>query len=250
MSLSNLSKHDAITLLELIHASLSCVTEDEFRKLTLSLKALIPYDHAACLMGKSEKASPAMTYELINITFPSEWLEQYVINEYHRIDPIVKENFANFNIQYWADTYKIYGPPKEFVMAAEDFGLKKGYSHGVRNYKGTEGSLFSFSGRYIDNNPRTELILKHIIPNFHNALSRITGRNIKNSVQLLSPREREVLRWISCGKNSWDVSEILGISERTIKFHMQNIMQKLNSINRSHAVATAIEQGLIDADLD
>lgn len=241
-----LSKTDAICLLELIYKNLSCSTEEEFRELIIGLQALIPYDHAACLMGKSEKASPAKTYDLINVTFPSEWLEQYVIKGYHQIDPIVKENFASFNIQYWADTYKIYGPPKDFVMAAEDFGLKKGYSHGVKNYNGTKGSLFSLSGKYIEHNPRTELILKYIIPHFHNVLSRITGRNIKKSVPPLSSRETEVLKWIKSGKSSWEVSAILSISERTVKFHIQNIMQKLNAVNRLHAVATAIEQGLID----
>lgn len=63
----------------------------------------------------------------------------------------------------------------------------------------------------------------------------------------LSEREKEVLRWISRGKSTWDISEVLGITERTVKFHVCNILEKLDCINRAHAVAIAMEQGLIDA---
>ena len=63
---------------------------------------------------------------------------------------------------------------------------------------------------------------------------------------ILSPREIEVLQWLKVGKSSWDISEILHISERTVNFHIRNIMQKLDAVNRTQAVAVAIEKGLID----
>lgn len=56
-----------------------------------------------------------------------------------------------------------------------------------------------------------------------------------------------MLKWLKQGKSTWDVSVILGISERTIKFHVSNIMvQKLDASTRTHAVAIAIEQGPVD----
>lgn len=39
---------------------------------------------------------------------------------------------------------------------------------------------------------------------------------------------------------------LLKISERTVKFHISNIMQKLDASGRTHAVGIAIEQGLVD----
>jgi len=63
---------------------------------------------------------------------------------------------------------------------------------------------------------------------------------------ILSPREIEVLQWLKVGKSSWDISEILHISERTVNFHIRNIMQKLDAVNRTQAVAVAIETGLLD----
>ncbi len=77
--------------------------------------------------------------------------------------------------------------------------------------------------------------------------------NIKEALQTrdlnnrhLSPREKEVLNWIRKGKTSWDISKILCISERTVNFHIKNTMQKLDAVSRIHAVAKAIEKGMID----
>ncbi len=64
----------------------------------------------------------------------------------------------------------------------------------------------------------------------------------------LSKREKEVLTWSKRGKSSWEISAILNISERTVNFHVNNIMQKLNAVSRTQAVAVAIERGLIKTD--
>lgn len=61
----------------------------------------------------------------------------------------------------------------------------------------------------------------------------------------LSKREIEVLNWLKKGKSSWDIATILNISERTVNFHVRNIMQKLNAVSRAQAVAVAIENNLI-----
>ncbi len=55
----------------------------------------------------------------------------------------------------------------------------------------------------------------------------------------LSPREREVLKWVKRGKTSWDISVILRISERTVNYHVSNIMRKLDVTNRQQAVSEA-----------
>ena len=62
---------------------------------------------------------------------------------------------------------------------------------------------------------------------------------------LLTGKEREILRWLKKGKSTWDVSQILKISERTVNYHIYNIIQKLDAMNRTHAVAIALEKGLI-----
>ncbi|MBI5664678.1 MAG: helix-turn-helix transcriptional regulator [Nitrospirae bacterium] len=69
-----------------------------------------------------------------------------------------------------------------------------------------------------------------------------------DSTPNLSKREIEVLTWSKRGKSSWEISAILNISERTVNFHVNNVMQKLNTVSRTQAVAVAIERGLINTD--
>ncbi len=64
------------------------------------------------------------------------------------------------------------------------------------------------------------------------------------SWQSLSVREREVLMWLRCGKTSWAISVILRISERTVNFHVSNIMRKLGVINRMQAVSETFTHDL------
>jgi DNA-binding CsgD family transcriptional regulator len=68
----------------------------------------------------------------------------------------------------------------------------------------------------------------------------------ENSRSTLSQRELEVLGRIKDGMRTTDISETLSISERTVKFHIKNIKQKLNAVSRAHAVAIALERKLID----
>jgi DNA-binding CsgD family transcriptional regulator len=61
----------------------------------------------------------------------------------------------------------------------------------------------------------------------------------------LSPREREVLSWAQQGKTYWEIGSILGISERTVKFHVARIKTKLDVVSTAHAIAKAMRAGLI-----
>ena len=96
--LDNLSHQDALCLLELIHASLSCTTEEGFRKLMAGVKNLISFDYAACLMGQKTNKGVVVRYDAINISYPAEWSYQYVAKNYHLIDPVFKENFSTFSL--------------------------------------------------------------------------------------------------------------------------------------------------------
>lgn len=55
----------------------------------------------------------------------------------------------------------------------------------------------------------------------------------------LTAREAEVLLWLAAGKPNRDISEILGISPRTVNKHLEQIFVKLGVENRATAVAMA-----------
>ncbi|MEA3072112.1 MAG: hypothetical protein QOD29_3558 [Alphaproteobacteria bacterium] len=61
----------------------------------------------------------------------------------------------------------------------------------------------------------------------------------------LTEREKVVLTWVGRGKTSSEIALILDLSERTVNFHCEQAMKRLDVMNRTQAVATAISQQLI-----
>ena len=97
------------------------------------------------------------------------------------------------------------------------------------------------------NDMRTAVILEVVVPHLHFVFNNIFNKmqSKSNSISVtLTIREKEVLNWLKQGKSSWDMSIILDISERTVNYHVYNIMQKLGAINRPQAVAIATHLGL------
>lgn len=78
-------------------------------------------------------------------------------------------------------------------------------------------------------------------------LDRNKAMSIGDSVDgQVSSRERECLQWAAQGKTSWEISQILGVAESTIIYHLRNATRKLNAANRLHAVAKALQASIID----
>ena len=57
----------------------------------------------------------------------------------------------------------------------------------------------------------------------------------------LTPRVAEVLLWVAQGKTNSDIASILGVSESTVKKHVQEIFEKLGVETRSAAALRALE---------
>jgi len=64
--------------------------------------------------------------------------------------------------------------------------------------------------------------------------------------QSLTPRQVEVLRLISQGITYKEVGAALYISERTVKYHMGQILKRLQLKSRAQAIAHAMQEGLIE----
>ena len=76
--------------------------------------------------------------------------------------------------------------------------------------------------------------------------SRVAGRVInRDHRDRLSNRERDVMRLVAAGDSNKQIAARLGITERTVKFHVTSILTKLGAENRAQAVAIAAEKHLI-----
>lgn len=56
----------------------------------------------------------------------------------------------------------------------------------------------------------------------------------------ITKREAEVLYWVSYGKTSWEISQILSVSPRTVNKHLEQIFKKLGVDNRTSAAAISL----------
>jgi len=62
---------------------------------------------------------------------------------------------------------------------------------------------------------------------------------------ILSPKEKKILFLTSEGYTSHEIADMIFVSVNTVNFHIKNILKKLNSKNKTQAVAVAIILGLI-----
>ncbi|EWM16697.1 LuxR family transcriptional regulator [Kutzneria sp. 744] len=69
----------------------------------------------------------------------------------------------------------------------------------------------------------------------------------RDTVDLLTPRERSVLSLVALGRTNREVGEELYISEKTVSVHLSRIMAKLGASRRAEAVATAYDRGLLES---
>jgi DNA-binding CsgD family transcriptional regulator len=97
---------------------------------------------------------------------------------------------------------------------------------------------FEFADAYLSNT-------REVIRQIHRMTkNRVAGGCTPND-KALTKREMECLHWAVDGKTNWEISLILGVSKRTIIFHMQNVVVKLAAVNRQHAIAQAVSKGLV-----
>jgi DNA-binding NarL/FixJ family response regulator len=80
-------------------------------------------------------------------------------------------------------------------------------------------------------------------------LRRVRGEFTPSTTPALTPRERMVLEQLARGLGNKQIAAALGISERTVKFHVSSVFTKLEATNRTEAVTRAVQAGLISLSL-
>jgi DNA-binding CsgD family transcriptional regulator len=72
------------------------------------------------------------------------------------------------------------------------------------------------------------------------------GPSVEEEMSLLTPREVEVLAAIGNGLSNKAVARQLGISQHTVKFHVEALLRKLGAASRAEAVHKGLRQRLIE----
>lgn len=182
--------------------------------------------------------------------YPDEWLDRYFDHGYYAFDPVVAYCSQHIVPIQWHDLPVTLSADNERLMnEATEFGLRFGISMPVHSPHGELGIL----SMALDQKARAARdVTKHALPYvqllasyLHEAVRRVLGLVEQESQLQLSMREQECLRWAADGKTSWEIARLLKVSERTVNFHLNNSMSKLDVCNRQHAIAKAVLHGLI-----
>lgn len=189
--------------------------------------------------------------------YPKEWWSRYTQEKYLAIDPVVGYCSKHLTPIRWED----FSPQEKenklirrIMGEAREFGLKSGVSFPVHTPHGESATLNLATN--LDHDRARDLIAEtmphgHLFTAYlHEAVRTIfSEQTIPLKPAQLTQRERECLLWTAEGKTTWETSQILGVSERTVVFHLQNASTKLNVVNRQQAVARAVSFGLITPSL-
>ena len=190
--------------------------------------------------------------------YPPEWRNHYIEQDYIRIDPTVSHCFNYTTPIYWENIFNTDCRENDSVNTlfseAHESGLRNGISFPIHCIHG-ETAMFSISTIDAPNKSRPliqhTLAIGHLFASYvHEAITRVPESGLLASINSeLTKREKECLLWTTEGKTSWEIAQILNISERTVVFHLNNAVKKLNVSNKQHAVARAISLGHIKPNL-
>lgn len=234
------------TLLEWIHFVGQIEKEDDFRSFLDRIYRYIPTEHMLLALGRVNQNRKLYKLEkIINVNAPPGWVDHYLGECYTNYDPILnippdltpirwKERFSHARTSL----------EKRFVTEATAAGLGNGVSFSAMSHKHNLACIASVSGEDLLANAVLLEMLHALAPHLQQAMIRITSLFPTPSASVsLSTREHDIFGWMSHGKTNWEIATILNISERTVKFHVANIIRKLNANNRTHAIVLSLQQG-------
>jgi len=241
-----LSAADALTALDIAHGCISCGTEAEFRALFLKMRQLLPFDCGCAVSARHGPRHSVVMLDNVNLSYPAPFIDEYVSRDYFRVDNVMEEALTTCRARYCSEA--TCGRPPEITALCKDFGISEGYFVGSSSPgPGGGKSLFLFKSRSMKEQPHTAALVELLAPHLHLAFFRAFGRDrLRASAAPFSAREREIMKWLYEGKSSWETSVILGISERTVNFHVYNVLRKLGAANRPQALAMVARSGLLD----
>ncbi|MDE1195423.1 MAG: LuxR C-terminal-related transcriptional regulator [Pseudomonas sp.] len=134
-----------------------------------------------------------------------------------------------------AECRRARGRSRHFWEQRQQFGLRNGLSIPLRYelFRGTLSVAFddSQAGEKTDFSSPAISKLFMLVP-YLLAGMRHQFQNSIPARQGLTSKEMECLYWASAGKTSWEISQILTCSERTIDFHLLNVRRKFGSVRR------------------
>ncbi|MCD8553240.1 LuxR C-terminal-related transcriptional regulator [Seleniivibrio sp.] len=234
-----LDKRDLIKCLHVINRCHKIKDVDDFHELIMDFASYIGFRFVLYCYSSATYYS-GYKINIINLSNPEEWMQEYYEKDFLSFDPVRKEMErrlrANSRLSFilW-DTYEIDLLPQEqeVVDRRRAYGLEYGCSVYDDSENRDFAFLVSFSDKKHKPDEKTELMCRLVVNHMMTTRKRLDMLMLYRS---LTKKESEIAEWLVKGKTNWEIAKIIGISENTVKFHLKNIFVKLNVTNRQQAV--------------
>ncbi|MGK6313964.1 LuxR family transcriptional regulator [Neorhizobium sp. DT-125] len=123
------------------------------------------------------------------------------------------------------------------------FGVVRGAYFPVHDMSGARGAV-SFAGDGPLFNRQQMMEMMYISIHVFERLAEIRNLDVR-ATDTLTDREIDCLNWTAAGKTSAEIADILTLSEHTVNHYLNRAAKKLDTVNRTQAVAKALRIGLI-----
>lgn len=211
--------------------------------------------------------SPNYSYLVINkknplemlcvSNYPQEWREIYVSNNYQNIDPVVLSSFKRFSPFSWDENITILSDIKSsnIFSISRKYNIINGLTFVLHDHMNNLAMLSLVMDNSLNAGAEEKMMnskdkLQMLLIKIHEKMHIFSEQRKKRAPDrigkpIFSPRENEVIYWASMGKTYQEIAHIAGITPRTVKFHMGNVVRKLGVINARQAIRLSTELELI-----
>lgn len=183
-----------------------------------------------------------------------DWRMHYVDNGMANYDELLRSGLSSVAPTTWtkfcAET-QISDGQKLLFDEARSFGLEDGFYLPIHQPDGSMHGVSMMVPHRLEADSRL-LAALHLLAIYYSIAANRLGLSPPEppsppeaSKSLLTPRQRQCLQWVRAGKSSWEIGEILSLSEHTISEHLEEARRRLKVHTTTQAVIEAALRGLI-----
>ena len=186
-----------------------------------------------------------MQGKIIYNSAPNAWNEHYARNNYILKDPRVLHLLHTVRPYILDDVLSCPNHTQDqlrILDEAREFGVKGIYDVPLRSPQNTP-AMIGLAGENSAPAPDQRIEL-HLAAIYTDALLRPPAPP-PEALPPLTEREHECLQWAAIGKSDHDIGEILGISEKTVNFHIESAKRRYGVSSRVLAAAMAVRAGVV-----
>ncbi|QND61798.1 helix-turn-helix transcriptional regulator [Mesorhizobium huakuii] len=179
--------------------------------------------------------------------WPVAWFERYVSANHAAVDGVSIFAARTLKPFFWADIPERFSATKQSSAVqgeAREFGMRSGFAVPMLSlHHGRSVMSFASPGNRCDISDRQK---KRLV-----AMAMYAGQSLAEKDDepphgpTITQREKEMLYWAALGKSAWEISEILGLAERTVEWHLQSTRKKFGVAKTIQAIVEAIRRGII-----